>query len=327
MNLIRCWGGAIVPPEEFHDACDELGLMVWQDFPLGCNRYEGAPAYLAVLDQESKSIIRRLRAHPSLALWCGGNELFNSWSGMTDQDLAIRLLNRNCYDLDPERPFLSTAPVAGMAHGHYVFRDARGDEVFQIMARSSATAYTEFGCPAPADAEILRETLPDDELFPPRPDTSWESHHAFKAWAPNSHLLLDVIEDYFGPSETLEQLVERGQLLQAEGLKCLFEEARRQKPRASMALNWCFSEPWPAAANLSVVGWPDRPKPSLAAVGQSSRSARSRRFPSGACSGGADDPAAPLPRSPGSRLRIRPSLPAASRRGGRQHPSHERLRQ
>jgi beta-mannosidase len=282
MNLIRCWGGAIVPPEAFHDACDELGLMVWQDFPLGCNRYEGTPEYLAVLDQESGSIIRRLRAHPSLALWCGGNELFNSWSGMTDQDLAIRLLNRNCYDLDPERPFLSTAPVAGMAHGHYVFRDARGDEVFQIMARSSATAYTEFGCPAPADAEILRETLPDEELFPPRPDTSWESHHAFKAWAPNSHLLLDVIEDYFGPSETLEQLVERGQLLQAEGLKCLFEEARRQKPRASMALNWCFSEPWPAAANLSIVGWPDRPKPSLAAVGQSCRpvlaSARIARF-------------------------------------------------
>ena len=282
MNIVRCWGGAIVPPEAFHEACDELGLLVWQDFPLGCNRYEGTPEYLAVLDQESRSIVRRLRTHPSLALWCGGNELFNSWSGMTDQDLAIRLLNRNCYDLDPERPFLSTAPVAGMAHGHYVFRDARGDEVFQILARASATAYTEFGCPAPADAEVLRQTLPEDELFPPRPDTSWESHHAFKAWAPNSHLLLDVIEDYFGPSETLEELVERGQLLQSEGLKCLFEEARRQKPRASMALNWCFGEPWPAAANLSLVGWPDRPKPGLAAAGQSCRpvlaSARVARF-------------------------------------------------
>lgn len=282
MNLIRCWGGAIVPPEAFHDACDELGLMVWQDFPLGCNRYEGTPEYLAVLDQESRSIIRRLRSHPSLAVWCGGNELFNVWSGMTDQDLPLRLLNRNCYDLDPQRPFIPTAPIAGMAHGHYVFRDARGDEVFQILARASATAYTEFGCPAPADVEVLRDTLPEEELFPPRAGTSWETHHAFGAWALNSHLLLDVIGDYFGPSESLEQLVERGQLLQSEGLKCLYEEARRQKPRAAMALNWCFSEPWPAAANLSLVGWPDRPKPSLAAVAASCRpalaSARISRF-------------------------------------------------
>ena len=282
MNLIRCWGGAIVPPEAFHDACDELGLMVWQDFPLGCNRYEGTPEYLAVLDRESRSIIRRLRSHPSLAVWCGGNELFNVWSGMTDQDLPLRLLNRNCYDLDPQRPFIPTAPVAGMGHGHYVFRDARGDEVFQILARASCTAYTEFGCPAPADVEVLRETLPAEELFPPRPGTSWETHHAFGAWAPNSHLLLDVIEDYSGPIESLEQLVERGQLLQSEGLKCLYEEARRQKPRASMALNWCFSEPWPAAANLSLVGWPDRARPALAAVAASCRpalaSARISRF-------------------------------------------------
>jgi beta-mannosidase len=80
----------------------------------------------------------------------------------------------------------------------------------------------------------------------------------------------------------LESLVERGQLLQAEGLKCLFEEARRQKPRAAMALAWCFSEPWPAAANLSLVGWPDRPKPALAAAAGSCRpalaSARIARF-------------------------------------------------
>jgi beta-mannosidase len=282
MNLIRCWGGAVVPPESFFEACDERGLMVWQDFPLGCIRYEGTPEYLSVLDQESRSIIQRLRPHPSPVVWCGGNELFNVWSGMTDQDLPLRLLNRNCYDLDPERPFLPTAPVDGMGHGHYVFRDARGDEVFQIMARASCTAYTEFGCPAPPDVEVLRETLPVEELFPPRPGTSWETHHAFGAWAPNSHLLLDVIEDYFGPTEALEQLVERGQLLQSEGLKCLFEEARRQWPRASMALNWCFSEPWPAAANLSLVAWPDRPKPALAAVGQACRpvlaSARLARF-------------------------------------------------
>ncbi len=88
-NLLRCWGGGPVPRDSFFDLCDELGLLIWQEFPLACGNYEGTPAYLRVLDQESRSIIRRLRSRACLALWCGGNELFNNWSGMTDQDLAL----------------------------------------------------------------------------------------------------------------------------------------------------------------------------------------------------------------------------------------------
>jgi len=91
-----------------------------------------------------------------------------------------------------------------------------------------------------------------------------------------------VIEHYFGPIRTLDELVERGQLLQAEGYKGLYEEARRQKPTASMALCWCLNEPWPTAANLSLISWPARPKPALAAVADACRpllaSARIRKF-------------------------------------------------
>lgn len=266
MNLLRCWGGAIVNKDAFFDLCDERGIMVWQEFPLACNRYEATPAYLRVLDQESQSIIRRLSPHASVVLWCGGNELFNVWSGMTDQDLALRLLNRNCYDLDPSRPFIMTSPLMGMGHGHYVFRSPEGREVFQIFADSACTAYTEFGCPAPASVEVLKSFIPPEQLFPPRPATPWQTHHAFNAWQENSHLLLDVMEGYFGPGASLADVVDRGQLLQAEGLRCIFEEARRQKPRASMALNWCFNEPWPTAANMSIVNWPTQPKPAYHAV-------------------------------------------------------------
>ncbi len=273
MNLLRLWGGAIIGTAAFYEECDARGIMLWQEFPLACNRYEGTPAYLRVLDRESRTIITRLRRHPSVVLWCGGNELFNVWSGMTEQDLPLRLLNRNCYDLDPARPFLYTSPLMGMGHGHYVFRSAQGREVYQIFANAACTAYTEFGCGGPASVTGLREIIPPEELFPPRPGTAWETHHAVAAWEPNSHLLLDVIEDYFGPCATLEQLVERGQLLQAEGLKCLFEEARRQWPQASMALNWCFNEPWPTAANMSIVGWPAEPKPAYYAVAGSLRPA------------------------------------------------------
>lgn len=75
-----------------------------------------------------------------------------------------------------------------------------------------------------------------------------------------------MIDDYFGKSATLEQLVRNGQLLQCEGYKAIYEEARRQKPYCSMALNWCYNEPWPTAANNSLLNWPGLPKPGFYAV-------------------------------------------------------------
>jgi beta-mannosidase len=282
-NILRVWGGGIVNKESFFDLCDEKGILVWQEFPLACNDYTGSPEYLSVLEQESASIIKRLREHPSLALWCGGNELFNNWSGMTDQSAALRLLNSQCFRLDQNTPFIPTSPVMGMGHGNYVFRDQNsGEEVFQEMARSKFTAYTEFGMPAPASVEILKTIIPETELWPPKPGTSWESHHAFNSWQGNTWLCRDIIEDYFGPSESLEELVENGQLLQGEGYKCIYEEARRQKPYCSVAANWCYNEPWPTAANNSLISWPDIPKPGFYAVSNACRpvlaSARFNKF-------------------------------------------------
>ncbi len=271
-NLLRLWGGAPVPGKEFFDLCDERGLLVWVEFPLACNDYSDDHNYLRVLDAESRAIIMRLRAHTSVALWCGGNELFNSWSGMTPQSHAIRLLDRNCFELDRSRPFLPTSPVFGMGHGHYTFYDIEADEeVWQIFQRSSCTAYTEFGIPGPSSEAVLKSFMPSDQLFPPEPDTAWGSHHAFDAWLPESHLLLPVLERYFGPMNSLSALVEHGQWIQAEGLRGLFEESRRQKPVSSMALNWCFNEPWPCAANNSLLAWPAEAKRALVTVGKACR--------------------------------------------------------
>lgn len=266
-NILRVWGGGIVNKEAFFELCDEKGILVWQEFPLACNNYPDDAHYLSILEQESTSIIRRLKKHASLALWCSGNELFNNWSGMTDQSLAIRLLNSQCYKLDPTTPFIPTSPVMGMAHGNYVFREAQSrEEVFQEMDRAHYTAYTEFGMPAPSSVEILKTIIPKEELWPPKPGTSWESHHAFKAWVGNTWLCQDIIEEYFGPSQSLEELVANGQLLQGEGYKCIYEEARRQKPYCSIAANWCYNEPWPAAANNSLLSYPSVPKPGFYAV-------------------------------------------------------------
>jgi beta-galactosidase/beta-glucuronidase len=91
-NLLRVWGGGLSTIPEFYELCDEFGLMVWQEFPLACNASPDDPDYLGVLDRESRWLIVRLRAHACVVLWCGGNELFNAWSGMTERNSTYSLL-------------------------------------------------------------------------------------------------------------------------------------------------------------------------------------------------------------------------------------------
>ena len=280
-NILRVWGGAIVNKETFFEICDELGLLVWQEFPLACNAYPDESHYLSVLKQEATSILLRLRQHPCIALWCGGNELFNSWSRMTDQSMALRLLNALCLEYDPHTPFIPTSPLFGMGHGNYIFRWENRD-IFETIRESRNTAYSEFGMPGISSREVLEKIIPADELFPPKAATAWETHHAFASWdvEPTTWLCQNILNDYFGEAKTLDELIQQSQLLQSEGYKAIFEEARRQKPYCSMALNWCFNEAWPAAANNSLIAYPAIVKPALAAVRNACRPVcASARFP------------------------------------------------
>ena len=284
MNIFRCWGGSGVNKQAFYDLCDRMGIMVWVEFPLACNNYIGTEHYLKVLEQEASAIIRSLRGHVSIVLWCGGNELFNSWSGMTDQSLALRLLNKLCYELDRERPFIMTSPIFGMAHGGYTFYDDQAAcDVFQLFQRSRHTAYTEFGVPGMADFSVIRHIIPEKELFPIGREGAWKLHHAFNAWGKERWLCLDVLERYAPEAlGSLEGMIEASQWLQCEGYKAIFEEARRQAPYCSLAVNWCYCEPWMTAANNSLLSYPAQPKPAYYAVQSALRpilaSARIPRF-------------------------------------------------
>lgn len=268
MNLFRCWGGSGISKQAFYDCCDELGIMVWVEFPLACNCYPDDAHYLSVLEQEAGAILRSLRSHPSVVLYCGGNELFNNWSMMTDQSLPLRLLNKLCYELDPKAPFLMTSPVFGMAHGGYTFYDPDACcDVFTLFQNARNTAYTEFGVPGITDLESLRQIIPPGELFPIQNRGSWPLHHAFGAWGDERWLCRDVLERYAQqPLDSLQKLIDLSTWLQCEGYKAVFEEARRQAPYCAMAVNWCYCEPWITAAGNSLITYPTKAKPAYYAV-------------------------------------------------------------
>lgn len=265
MNIFRMWGGAGIAKPEFYDFCDAYGIMVWQEFPLACNNYEGDSHYLSVLGREASSIITSLRRHPCHVLWCGGNELFNGWSGMSDQSLPLRLLNKICYELDSSKPFIMTSPRCGMGHGGYTFLDDSG-EVYNVFQSSSKTAYTEFGVPSVTSLDELKKIIPQDEMYPINPTESWVAHHGMDALGHMRWVCLDVLEHYFGKMNSIEEIINYSSWLQCEGYKAAFEEGRRQWPHCSMTINWCYNEPWITAARNSIIGYPNLRKPAYYAV-------------------------------------------------------------
>lgn len=273
MNIIRVWGGGFVNKEAFFDLCDRKGLMVWQEFPLACNEYPDSDEYLGVLAQEATAIVRRLRTHPSLCLWGGGNELFNSWSGMTEQHHALRLLDSICYREDRFTPFIMTSPLNGMAHGHYINYDEKEQcEVITTLTHSHNTAYTEFGAPGMTAYEDLKCFLPPESIENCSPDDpNWLMHHGFQVWVYEGWVRKPEAEYYFGGFTDTEDLCRKTQFIQAMSYRAYFEEMRRRWPHCAMALNWCFNEPWPSAANNNLISWNEHPKPAYFAVQQALR--------------------------------------------------------
>lgn len=282
MNIFRCWGGSGIQKQDFYELCDLYGIMIWVEFPLACNDYYDSEHYLNILEQEGKAIIEKLRRHPCIALWCGGNELFNEWSGMTDQYHALRLLNKLTYELSPEIPYNNTSPLTGMKHGGYTFIDREtGLDQFALFAAAHGTAYTEFGMPGITSVDMIKSCIPADELYPIKEGGSWEAHHAFNAWGADAWLGLPTLER-FGDVSSLEAVVETSQWLQGIGYKAIFEEARRQRPYCAMAINWCWCEPWKCAVNTSLIGYPNIKKSGYFTVKDSLRdivaSAKMPRF-------------------------------------------------
>ncbi len=275
INFVRSWGGAIINKDSFFEICDELGIMVWQEFPLACNRYEGTPEYIKLLKDEATAIVERLKGHCSLMLWCGGNELFNNWSCMTEQDEALRFLNHLTYTKTPQIPYINAAPLMGMAHGAYSFLYPDGSELFPTLAACHHTAYTEMGVPGISTEETLMQIGNLEDLYPANRENDLALAHG-------EHWVNQPVEKYFGKLSTLKEFMNYNQFMQYIGYQFIFEEARRQKPYCGMVANWCFNEPWPNFGNNSVVCYPNSIKPAYYAIKNACRkvlaSARIRKF-------------------------------------------------
>jgi beta-mannosidase len=139
MRMLRVWGGGIYEDDAFYELCDELGLLVWQDFMFACGMYPAHDEFLESVRAEAVAQVKRLRHYACLALWCGNNEDYqiaeslNAYDSSFDGDfrqtafpareIYERLLPRLCAELDPTRPYWQGSPYGGAS----VFDQTVGD--------------------------------------------------------------------------------------------------------------------------------------------------------------------------------------------------------
>ena len=270
-NLLRVWGGGLLERELFYNLCDEAGIMVWQEFPQSSSGIDNEPStdsdYLAYVRLQAEQMVVRRRNHPSLVIWCGGNELFTrdfKPLGMNHPNIAA--LRRTVQALDPDRIFLPTSPsgpVFGASpehkgrmhdvHGNWTYL---GDpEHYRFFNEIDPLLHSEFGVEGAANLDTLKRALSDKYLWPPdRTNPAWVHHGS---WWINR----ERVEALFGRINSIEDFVKASQWLQAEGLRYAVEATRRRKFRTAGAIPWQFNEPWPNASCTNVLDCYGRPKP------------------------------------------------------------------
>lgn len=261
MNMIRVWGGGIYESEDFYDLCDELGLLVWQDFMFACTLYPGDRAFLASVRAEAETQVGRLRHRACLALWCGNNEIAQLNADLlkkrrfraADTALFHRLLPRVVARCDGVTPYWPTSPWRGDGDNSRPAGERSGDTHFWDVwhLRKPVADYerwrfrfvSEFGMQSWSSPETNATFCPPGEgnLFGP----AMENHQKNRE---GNAIILDYVTRRYGLPRDRDAAVYLSQLNQAHCLQVGVEHYRRNQPRCMGALYWQLNDCWPGAS-------------------------------------------------------------------------------
>jgi len=275
MNMIRVWGGGRYEPDWFYDLCDELGLLIWHDLMFSCMPYPSDKVFLEEVRREIAFQVRRLSHRPSIALWCGDNEVIGSltWFPETKAnrdrflvgyDRLSRVLADTTEAEDPTRRFWASSPSLGdmdFADAWHV--DNRGDMHFWAVwhdakpfehYRSIRPRFvSEFGFQSFPSPAVLRTFATDDEMNVSSP--VMEAHQRNDG---GNTRIVETMTRYFRFPVGFENLVYLSQVQQALAIKTAVEYWRSLKPRCMGALYWQLNDCWPVASWASIEyggGW------------------------------------------------------------------------
>ncbi|MFG2798263.1 glycoside hydrolase family 2 protein [Streptomyces pseudovenezuelae] len=268
VDLVRIWGGGIYESEDFYDACDELGLLVWQDFPFACAAYPEEQPLRGEVEAEARENVVRLMPHPSLVLWNGNNE--NLW-GFRDWGWEARLagdswgegyylgvLPRVVAESDPTRPYTAGSPWSG-SWAHHPNDPAHGTHhSWEVWNRLDYARYrddvprfvAEFGWQAPPAYATLARALPGEELAADSPGVL---HHQ-KADDGNGKLRRGLERHFAFPEGDFDRWHYLMQVNQARAVAAGIEHWRSHWPVCAGTVLWQLNDCWPVTSWAAVDG-------------------------------------------------------------------------
>ena len=275
MNMVREWGGGIYESDIFYDICDELGLMVWQEFIFGGDMVPGDLAFQENVREEARQQVKRLRDHPSIVLWCGNNEVEAGWLAWADrlsfkesitppqrervwQDYVVLfhdILKNVVEQYGGPTPYWPSSPSAnfeeppnsqdnGDMHYWDVWHGLKPIENYNLQ---NPRFMSEFGFQSfPEMQTILSFAAPGDLAID---SVAMQSHQ--KNHGGNERILTYMLREYPEPRD-FPSFVYLSQVQQAEAIKVGAEHLRRNRPRTMGALFWQLNDCWPVASWSSI---------------------------------------------------------------------------
>ena len=267
-NSVRVWGGGYYPEDWFYDLCDELGLVVWQDFMFACAVYDLTPEFEENIRAEFIDNVKRIRHHASLGLWCGNNEMedfvaqHNEWvtkqTEVRDYILMYeRIIPEILKEYDPNTFYWPSSPSSGGSFDdpqdpnrgdvHY-WQVWHGNKPFTEYRKYYFRYLSEFGFqsfPTMKTIEKISDDPADYNIF----SYIMEKHQ--RNGSANGKIMNYMQQTYRYPSEFTTVLY-ASQLLQADGIRYGVEHFRRNRGRCMGAIYWQFNDCWPVASWSSV---------------------------------------------------------------------------
>jgi len=280
MNMVRIWGGGFYENDIFYDLSDRKGILVWQDFMFACNMYPGDSAFLKNVKQEAIDNVKRLSNHPSIALWCGNNEVDEGWHnwgwqqalGYSEEDSAkvwndyLKLFHEILPEVvekyDPGSIYHPSSPMTGWGREEaYIKGDVHywgvwwGELPFEMYRKRIGRFVSEYGFQGMPPMKTIESfggidhptSLPDRQagnIQHPKSNVL----QAHQKHPRGTELIQKYMEREFIVPEKFEDYVYISQVLQAEGVGQAFYTHRISQPYCMGTLYWQLNDCWPVTS-------------------------------------------------------------------------------
>ena len=272
MNMLRVWGGGVYPPDAFYKECDRRGILVWQDFMFACAMYPGDSAFLENVNQEVREQIIRLRNHPSLALWCGNNEIdegWHNWGWQKEQNYSTKdsAIVKSFYDqlfetnikslvdeLDTSRRYWPSSPSIGWGHAESLKNgDSHywgvwwGKEPFDTYAKKVPRFMSEYGFQAMPPYISVAEFCGAPYLQLNSPAMKNHQKH------PTGYeTITEYLNREYRPWKDVKSFGMISMALQCDAMKIAIGAQRKARPYCMGTLYWQLNDTWPVVSWSSV---------------------------------------------------------------------------